>query len=164
MKEKILVSACLMGQRVRYDGAVVPVHERLVQWKARNLIIPFCPEVEGGLTIPRPPAEIWGGDGALVMLNKARVKCQDGHDVTDSFVRGAFKALEIARANAIRFAVLKDGSPSCGSTRIYDGTFSKKSIGGKGVAAALLEQEGLVVFTENDIDSLVDHMDSIKGS
>lgn len=154
MKEKIMVSACLMGRKVRYDGKIIPVHDVLQKWFAQDLIVPFCPEVSGGLPVPRTPAEISGGDGFAVLENKATVRCKDGRDVTEFFLKGAMKALQTAEENDIAIAIMKDGSPSCGSSYIYDGTFGKKRISGKGVTGAVLEQQGIRVITENQIESL----------
>lgn len=153
MKEKILVSACLLGRKVRYDGTVMPVHDVLKMWFDQELIVPFCPEVEGGLPVPRPTAEICGGDGFTVLENKATVRCRDGKDVTEFFLKGAMKALQVAEENDIAMAIMKDGSPSCGSSYIYDGTFGKKRVSGKGVTGAVLEQHGIHVMTESQIES-----------
>lgn len=153
MKEKILVSACLLGRKVRYDGTVMPVHDVLKSWFDQELIVPVCPEVTGGLPVPRDPAEICGGDGFTVLENKATVRSKDGRDVTEFFLKGALKALQIAEENDITMAIMKDGSPSCGSSYIYDGTFTKKRIAGKGVTGAVLEQHGIRVITEFQIES-----------
>lgn len=154
MREKILVSACLMGRKVRYDGKIVPVHDVLQDWFDRDLIVPFCPEVSGGLDVPRNPAEICGGDGFAVLENKATVRSNDGRDVTEFFLKGAMKALQTAEENDIAIAIMKDGSPSCGSSYIYDGTFGNKRVSGKGVTGAVLEQHGIRVITESQIESL----------
>jgi uncharacterized protein YbbK (DUF523 family) len=152
MNPKILVSACLMGQLVRYNGTLVSVHARLEEWNRKGLILPFCPEVEGGLSVPRPPAEITGGDGSDVLKGRAKIVNQDGLDVTAEFAAGAEKAADLVKSLGICFAILKDGSPSCGNTRIYDGTFTGTVFQGKGVTAARLEQQGVAVFTEKEID------------
>lgn len=154
MKPKILVSACLMGHLVKYNGTLVPVHERLKEWNDKGLILPFCPEVEGGLPVPRPPAEIKNGDGSAVLCKRAKVVRNDGIDVTASFILGATKAADIVKENGITLAIMKDGSPSCGNTRIYDGTFTGTGIPGKGVAAALLASISVRIFTENEIETL----------
>lgn len=154
MRPKILVSACLMGHLVKYNGTLVPVHEQLKELNDKGLIIPFCPEVEGGLPVPRLPAEIKGGDGSAVLCELAKVVRSDDVDVTASFILGASKAADLVKENGISLAIMKDGSPSCGNTRIYDGTFTGTSIPGKGVAAALLEKLGVRVFTENKIETL----------
>ncbi|MFC4006334.1 DUF523 domain-containing protein [Nonomuraea purpurea] len=151
--EKILVSACLMGRRVRYDGGAKTSSDTLLaRWREEGRLVPFCPEVEGGLPIPRPAAEIEGGaGGAAVLSGAARVLAADGSDVTAAFVAGARAALDAARAAGVRLAVLKEGSPSCGTLAVYDGTFAGRRVAGQGVTTALLEGEGIRVFTEEQI-------------
>ena len=144
-----LVSACLLGICTRYDGGCCPVSQ-LIRLAARGLAVPVCPEVAGGLPIPRPPAEIVGGDGQAVLGRQARVLTIEGEDVTEAFLAGARQALETAQRLGIRQAVLKDGSPSCGCRRIYDGTFSDRTVSGQGVAAALLQRNGITVFSEEE--------------
>lgn len=156
MTPKILVSACLMGHRVKYDGSLVPVHPCLEKWNAWGWVFPFCPEVEGGLSVPRKPCEITGGDGHDVLSGLCRVIGNDGRDVTAHFVEGAEKAHTFAVNHGIVYAVMKDGSPSCGSRRIYDGSFTKTRIPGKGVTVALLDRIGVRVFSEDDIEILSD--------
>ncbi|SEM55028.1 DUF523 domain-containing protein [Nonomuraea pusilla] len=152
--ERILVSACLMGRRVRYDGgAKTSGDARLARWREEGRLVPFCPEVAGGLPVPRPAAEIEpGASGADVLAGAARVLAADGSDVTAEFVRGARAALDAARAAGARLAVLKEGSPSCGSLTIYDGTFGGRRVAGHGVTTALLEQHGIRVFSEDHLD------------
>ena len=144
-----LVSTCLLGICTRYDGGCCPV-PRLIQLAARGLAVPVCPEVAGGLPIPRPPAEILGGDGQAVLDGQARVLTIDGYDVTEAFLAGARQTLEMAQRLGIRQAVLKDDSPSCGCRRIYDGTFSDHLVSGQGVTAALLQRNGITVLSEED--------------
>ncbi|MFI0485149.1 DUF523 domain-containing protein [Actinomadura sp. 9N215] len=150
--ERILVSSCLMGRPVRYDGAAKPVGGDLFErWRAEGRLVPFCPEVSGGLAVPRPPAEIVGGDGHAVLDGTAHVRTDTGEDVTAEFLHGARQALDAARRSGARIALLKEGSPSCGSHRIYDGTFTGTPITGDGVTTALLEREGVQVFSEADL-------------
>ncbi|KAB2346343.1 DUF523 domain-containing protein [Actinomadura rudentiformis] len=150
--EKILVSACLLGRPVRYDGAAKRVDDELVdRWRAEGRLVSFCPEVSGGLPVPRPPAEIVGGDGAAVLDGTAAVRTDRGDDVTEAFVRGARLALEAARDAGARIALLKEGSPSCGSLRVYNGHFTGTSVPGHGVTTALLERAGVRVFNEDQI-------------
>jgi len=158
MKPKILVSACLMGHLVKYNGTLVPVHEQLKKWHDKGLIIPFCPEVEGGLPVPRLPAEIIGGDGSAVLYERGSVRRNDGFDVTENFILGATRTADLVKKYGIGLAIMKDGSPSCGSTRIYDGTFTGTSIPGKGVAVALLENMGVRVLTENEIENYFENL------
>jgi uncharacterized protein YbbK (DUF523 family) len=150
--QRVLVSACLLGQKVRYDGGdKLCTDETLNRWQAEGRVVPFCPEVAGGLPTPRPAAEISGaGGGAGVLISRARVLDVGGTDVTAAFVVGAAAALEQLKAHGIRMAVLKDGSPSCGSTHTYDGSFSGATTAQPGVTAALLRENGVSVFSENE--------------
>jgi uncharacterized protein YbbK (DUF523 family) len=150
--EKVLVSACLLGEPVRYNGAVsIFEDDTLTQWRNEGRLVPICPEVAGGLPVPRPRAEIVGGGGDMVLSGRARVLNVIGRDITDSFFTGAHNALELARRYNIQLAVFKEGSPSCGSGYIYDGSFSGIKKPGKGVAAALLEKNCIRVFSERQI-------------
>ena len=153
--EKILVSACLLGLPVRYNGrSEACAHRRLLAWGAEGRIVPFCPEVAAGLATPRPAAEIQGpGGGQAVLSGVALVRTGDGTDLTATFQRAAELALAVARSAAIRIAILKDGSPSCGSRRIHDGNFIGGERQGQGVTAALLTAHGIQVFSETDIDA-----------
>ncbi|MBA8951636.1 DUF523 domain-containing protein [Actinomadura namibiensis] len=158
--ERILVSSCLLGRPVRYDGRGRPVRDDLFErWRAEGRLVPFCPEVAGGLPVPRPPAEIVGGDGADVLDGAARVVADTGEDVTEAFVAGARLALETARRAGARVALLKESSPSCGSRMIYDGTFTGTWVAGDGVTAALLEREGIRVFGEEGLADLAALLD-----
>ena len=148
---RVLVSACLLGERVRYDGADARSGSAILgTWLAEGRLVPFCPEVAGGLGVPRPPAEIQG-DGGAVLDGSARITTRDGADMTDAFLRGARRALEAATAAGARVAVLKEGSPSCGSGAIHDGTFSGRRRPGQGVTAALLARHGIRVFSDLQI-------------
>jgi uncharacterized protein YbbK (DUF523 family) len=139
---KILVSECLCGGRpVRYDGAEIPCTDpRLLKWKAEGRLLPVCPEVLGGLPVPRPEAQRAEGG----------VRTKDGRDVTAAFKRGAARALRIAREHDVAFAILKDGSPSCGVRRIHDGAFSGTKIPGMGLAAEALAAAGFKIFSEDE--------------
>jgi len=166
--EKILVSACLLGTPVRYDGRAKRVDDRLLaRWRAEGRLVPFCPEVSGGLAVPRPPAEIVGSgpsrDGASVLDGTAKVVTGSGTDVTEAFVRGAHLALEAAQRAGARLAVLKEGSPSCASRRVYDGTFSGRSTPGQGVTTALLERAGIRVFNEDELESAAVYLTQLEG-
>ena len=142
--EKILISACLVGDNVKYNGGnnLSPKIDALLE---KYELIPFCPEVEGGLSTPRSPAERING----------RVINQDGEDVTDSYMRGAELAFNICLYLKIKKVILKEKSPSCGSKIIYDGSFSHKEIPGMGVTAEYLKEKGIEVYSEDDIDSLL---------
>jgi uncharacterized protein YbbK (DUF523 family) len=148
--ERILVSACLLGQPVRFDGTGRRSDDVLFErWRSEGRLVPICPEVRGGLPVPRPPAEISGGSGHDVLDGRAVIVTPDGADVTEHFLEGARQALQRARDHGIRVAVLKEGSPSCGSTRIHDGSFAGRKVPGEGVTAALLERHGIAVFAED---------------
>ena len=142
--EKILISACLVGDNVKYNGGnnLSPKIDALLE---KYELIPFCPEVEGGLSIPRTPAERIGDK----VINQA------GEDVTDAYMKGAELAFNICLFLKIKKVILKEKSPSCGSKIIYDGTFSHKEIKGMGVTAEYLKKKGIEVFSEDDIDSLL---------
>ncbi|WP_030138384.1 DUF523 domain-containing protein [Pseudomonas fluorescens] len=149
--EKILVSRCLLGHRVRYDGGASGPFDQLQQWLAEGRVVPLCPEVAGGLPTPRAAAEIPGGQGAQVLDGDAAVITTDGEDVTVQFLSGAHQALDLVREHGIRIAMLKANSPSCGNLLTYDGTFSGVKVGGEGVTAALLKRHGVRVFNELEL-------------
>ncbi len=153
----ILISACLLGRPVRYDGKGKPlVHPAIDRWQAEGRLVAFCPEQAGGLSTPRPPAEIEGGaSGEDVIEGRASVIEKTGRDVSEAFVEGGEKAVDFARANGCAYALLIDGSPSCGSGFIYDGSFSGVRHPGLGVTAALLRRAGVVVFSDREIEALV---------
>lgn len=156
-RKKILVSACLMGEQVRYDNEILPnLSPVLEEWDKQGLIIPLCPEVAGGLPIPRPPAEIQGGDGMDVVLGTAKVIDINGKDVTSEYFNGAKEALRLVKENGIECAILKSWSPSCGSKLTYDGSFSESLKVGQGVTAALLESKDIKVFNEEELDQVAE--------
>ena len=160
---KVLVSACLLGERVRYDGSdALSSGAVLGRWLAEGRVVPFCPEVAGGLPVPRPPAEIAGAGGQAVLAGAAQVRDVHGRDVTAAYLRGAAGALAAARAAGARLAVLKDGSPSCGSRSIHDGSFSRTRIAGQGVTAALLSAAGIRVFSEGQLDEAAGHLAALE--
>jgi len=164
-RAKILVSACLVGERVRYDGMVLVCKDRILEyWRQENRVLAFCPEVAAGLTVPRSPAEIIGeGDGTAVLQGLAKVINHDGKEMTERFVIGAQKALEQVISQSIALAVMKDGSPSCGSSYIYDGSFTGVSEAGKGVTAALLEENGVRVFSEHQMAEANSYLKRFAG-
>lgn len=149
----VIVSACLLGQRARYDGADKRcTHPILERWIAQGRVVAACPELAGGLPVPRPAAEIAGGaGGARVLAGSARVVDGDGKDLTAPFVAGAQRMLALAREHGVRVAVLKEGSPSCGSSYTYDGSFSRRRVPLPGVACALLRDAGIEVFSEAEL-------------
>lgn len=147
----ILVSACLAGENVKYSGGnnAVPL---LCQWieKHRDDVLLVCPEVMGGLPVPRLPAEIQR-HGANP--KDCRVVNKAGDDVTAQFRLGAEKVLALVKEHHITAAVLKESSPSCGSSTVYDGTFSGIKIPGSGITASLLMENGVKVISEKDVSS-----------
>ena len=149
---RILISACLLGEPVRYDGRAVGIDDpTLLRWRKEGRLVSICPEVAGGLSVPRKRAQISGGDGDAVLAGRARVVNRSREDITASFIKGAQNALETARSNNIDIAILTEKSPSCGSSMIYDGTFSGGRRPGAGVTAALLEKNGIRVFSQHRI-------------
>jgi len=136
---QFIISACLCGHICRYDGVLLH-YPRLEALVASGLAVPVCPEVLGGLTTPRAPCELLHG----------RAFTSGGRDLTDMFMHGASRVLDIARTHGIRTAILKDRSPSCGTSQIYDGAFSGRLVSGMGLTAALLRRNGFTLFNEND--------------
>ena len=136
----ILVSACLLGVACNHEGGHSrrPAVEALA---ASHRLVPICPEACGGLSTPRPAAEIRGDH----VINR------DGDDVTAAYERGAQAAVELARAVGARRAVLKARSPSCGSAQVYDGTFTRTLRGGEGITSAALRAAGIEVSSEEDL-------------
>ena len=156
MKTKILVSACLMGFKVRYNGSHKDqVQHTLSRWQEEGRLVVHCPELAAGLPVPRLPAEIVGGQGSDVMNDRAKIVESDGQDVTAHYQLAAWLALDAARAAGCEAALLTDGSPTCGSRTIYNGRFQGEKKSGDGVAAALLRQHGIRVFSGEQIDDLI---------
>lgn len=154
-----------MGHAVRYDGAAKPLlHSAIDRWREEGRLVTICPEMSAGMPVPRPPAEIaTGRTGADVLAGKARVLEKTGGDVTMEFRRAADNALALARETNCRFALLIDGSPSCGSGFIYDGSFSGKRLAGEGVTAALLSANGIEVYSDRQIEVLIARLEN-EGS
>ena len=142
--EKILISACLVGDKCKYDGHTnyTPLIKDLLE---KYELVPFCPEVEGGLPTPRKPSERKSDK----VINNA------GKDVTRNFQLGAEKALNICKYLNIKIAILKENSPSCGVNQIYDGNFKNKLIKGEGVTTELLRKNGIAVYNEKQIEELL---------
>ena len=163
-RARVLVSSCLLGAEVRYHGGSAQSDSPILQrWVAEGRVVSACPEVAGGLPVPRPPAEIIGGDGIQVLIGPAKVVTREGTDVTGAFRAGAEHAVEIARALGIRVAVLKSRSPSCATAGVYDGSFTGHLHDGSGVAAAALTQAGVRVFDEmhfEEADALLSTLDT----
>ena len=156
MTQKLLISRCLLGHRVRYDGGASGPYAQLAQWQAEGRVIALCPEVAGGLPTPRAPAEIPGGQGAQVLDGTAPVMTVEGEDVTAAFVSGARQALALVQQHGIGIAILKANSPSCGNVLTYDGSFSATKVEGQGVTAALLTRAGVQVFSELQLEEAVE--------
>ena len=151
-----LVSACLLGMPTAYDGQGRLAVE-LLALAAQGQVMPICPEVAGGLTIPRLTAEIAGGDGSDVLNGQAQVMTITGEDVTEAYLHGSACALNAVHRYGITQAILKQRSPSCGSACIYDGTHSGQLRQGQGVTAALLRRHGVTVWSEEDLGRLLMH-------
>ena len=147
-----LVSACLAGCECRYDGKANTI-KTFVEMVEQGEAVFICPEQMGGLSTPRPPAEIIGGSGEDVLDGKAKVMTNTGEDVTDQFKKGAYETLRAAKIIGAKEVILKESSPSCGSGKIYDGTFSAQKEAGNGVTAALLKRNGFHVFSEETYGS-----------
>lgn len=142
--EKILVSACFLGERVRYNAEVSCLSDAIFnKWHQEGRLVSICPEVAGGLSIPRAPAEIEQSSG--------KVFTKDGVDKTDAFMNGANKALLLCQRYNLKYALLKESSPSCGSKLIYDGHFAERKISGQGITTKLLQEHGIKVFSERTI-------------
>lgn len=148
-KEKLLISSCLVGKLVKYNGSHNILDDNILKkLKEKFELFPFCPEVEGGLPTPRVPCEIITKD-PLKVLNK------NGIDKTKEFISGANKTLELCNKNDIKTAILKSNSPSCSNQYIYDGTFSSKKILSKGVTSQLLENNHIKVINETQINTII---------
>lgn len=146
MKEKLLISACLLGFCCKYDGGANTLDAAtLAALRERYALVPVCPETAGGLPIPREPSERQG----------SAVRSRSGADVTAFYACGAETALRLALRFGCRKALLKERSPSCGPGEIYDGTFSHTRIPGDGVAAEVLRAAGLSLFGESEVEKLM---------
>lgn len=150
---KVLVSACLLGRKVRYNGSDKRSDDAiLARWLEEGRVVPVCPEVAAGLPTPRPPAEIRdAADGTAVLAGRGRVVEASGRDVTALYRSAASLALALAQAEGCTVAVLTDGSPSCGSSFIHDGRFRGATVPGHGTTTALLEAHGIRVFSERQL-------------
>ena len=145
-----VISSCLVGENCKYEGGN-NFHQKTNSIFEKGDSISVCPEVLGGLGVPRPRTEIQEGSGEEVLCGKTAVINEKGHDVTEYFIRGAQRALEIAQEKGITKAILKARSPSCGYQWIYDGSFSDNLKKGNGVFAQLLYGHGFTIVTEEDL-------------
>lgn len=153
--KKLLISSCLLGENVRYDGKIKKCMDPLFYEIIKSSqVFPICPEVDGGLPTPRAPSEI-------VSLNPLKIVNNKGEDVTFFFENGAKKALQICKKNKIKVAILKSKSPSCSNSLIYDGTFSGNLIKGEGITAKLLRENNIKVFNENELEALLECLKNI---
>ena len=142
---KVLISACLLGDNVKYSGGNNLTPELVTLLEKYNVkIVKICPEYFAGLPIPRVPSEI----------SEDKVFSKDGRDITEEFLSGAEKTFKIAKENQIDFAILKERSPSCGSSYIYDGSFSGKVIQGQGLTVRKLNEENIVIFSEENLEEI----------
>ena len=142
--ENLLISACLLGVRCRYDGKSVGLVD-ISKLSEKYNLIPICPEIYGGLETPRIPSERIGD----------RVMMKNGRDVTENYLRGAEETLRLAELFSCKKALLKERSPSCGKGMIYDGSFSGVLTEGDGVTLEYLKSHGIEVFGESEIDKLI---------
>ncbi len=164
MKTKILVSACLLGHEVRYNGsAKAQLLSTLERWRQEGRLVVHCPELAAGLPTPRLPAEIVASQGRAVMQGRGRIVESSGHDVTAHYQLAAWLALKAATEGGCRVALLTDGSPTCGSRFIYDGSFSGQRKPGEGVAAALLREHGIEVFSEEQLAELIARVEKMDA-
>ncbi|MFK7682023.1 DUF523 domain-containing protein [Priestia megaterium] len=143
----IAVSSCLAGIECRYNGSHSLV-EKVRDLVEQNRALLICPELLGGFSIPRESAEIVGGTGEDVLDGNAKVIEKSGNDVTKLYIKGAYKALSIIQEVNVRYVVLKENSPSCGNSIIYNGEFANTKIAGEGVTAALFRRAGIKVISE----------------
>lgn len=146
-----LVSACLCGVDCKYNGKN-NLNEKCLKLLREGKAILVCPEQMGGLTTPRIPSEVIGCSKDIIECNKGKVLDKEGNDVSIQFIKGAEEALKIAKESGIKKAILKEGSPSCGSSFIYDGSFSSKKIKGEGITTYLLRKEGIKVISEEEFN------------
>ena len=164
MKEKkILISSCLLNNLVRCDGRIINFKNPMIdKLKSRGLLIKLCPEVDGGLSIHRIPAELQI-NAAAIYKEKTGILNKNGQNVTSFFLRGIKKVDEIIEKYQIEYAVLKENSPSCGVNYVYDGTFSGNLIPGEGVLAYYLRQKKIQVYSEKELGTLETKISMIEG-
>lgn len=144
MPKKILISACLLGENVKYDGGNNALESGILsKWKDEDVLVPLCPEVLGGLSVPRPACEVLKGTKTVV--------AKTGEDVSVAFAKGARESLRIAQEEGAVMAILKARSPSCGKDVIYDGTFTSTRVNDSGITCKLLQENGIMVFSEEEL-------------
>lgn len=151
--EKLLVSSCFLGNKVRYDGGDnLLINSTLARWQNEQRLVVICPEMAGGLSTPRAPAEI------QFVGEKIAVTTINGQDVTQAFQLGANRALQLCKEQGVRYALLKESSPSCGSSTIYNGKFSREKVAGEGITTKLLRANGIKVFSEKTLTELINEL------
>ena len=150
---KVLISACLLGDNVKYSGGNNLKPELVTLLEKYNVkIVKICPECFAGLPIPRVPSEIRGD----------KVFSKDGRDITEEFLSGAEKTYQVARRKQVDFAILKERSPSCGSSYIYDGSFSGNVIQGQGLTAKKLGKENIIIFSEENLEEIEKYLEELN--
>jgi uncharacterized protein YbbK (DUF523 family) len=163
--EKILISACFLGNPVRYDGTALDVASKagldaqaiIDEWQKEGRLISICPEVAGGLETPRSPAEIQMSESARLVLTEV------GDDVTKAFSLGADLAVRLCHQYNVKMAVLTESSPSCGSTNIYSGEFKGLKIPGEGFTTSALRQSGIEVFSQFSLSNAKDYLMKLEA-
>lgn len=162
---KILLSACLAGFPVRYNGSAKQlVNDQITRWRQQQRFVVFCPELAAGFHTPRPAAEIQPARcGSRNMAQGARVTEATGEDVTERYRLAAWLTLEMAQQNHCQFALLTEGSPSCGSNLIYSGQFNCSKVAGSGFTAGLLARHGIEVFSEYQILQLSERINQLES-
>lgn len=146
-----LISACLCGVNCKYNGKN-NLNEKCLKLLREGKAVLVCPEQMGGLTTPRIPSELIGSSKDIIEYSKGKILDKEGNDVSVQFIKGAEEALKIAKELGVKKAILKEGSPSCGSSFIYDGSFSGKKIKGEGITTYLLRKEGIEVISEEEFN------------
>lgn len=157
MKRPLLVSACLMGEKCRYDGK----HSKNDILNKVNNCISVCPEILGDLSTPRLPAELQGNSNSILLGNN-RILDINKVDVTNDFVNGSKRSLRIAKKNNVKTAILKTNSPTCGFRYVYDGSFSNTLKEGNGLFAQLCINNGINVISSDDKNSIIEVINSNK--
>jgi uncharacterized protein YbbK (DUF523 family) len=146
MTPRIIISACLAGLHTRYDGKA-KLHHQLIEIAERAVLVPICPEILGGLGIPRSPCHFVGGDGAALLRKEARLIDRDGVDRTSSFLRGADECMRIVELVSPGMIIFKEGSPSCGVRRVdIEGSWQS----GCGVVTATIRDLNIAIISEED--------------
>ncbi len=146
----ILVSACLLGLRTKYDGES-NANDLILKYSQLGKFIPICPEQLGGLTTPREPAEVFRGTGRDVLKGNTSVVTKVGTDLSKQFIQGAEEVMVMTKILPIKAAILKERSPSCGVHYLYNGAFVKSLVNGEGVTTAAIQEQGIPVFSEEEL-------------